>query len=395
MRENRIRSVTGTGGKAILILCFVASTLTATVYAQSAPTDVENVQRQIARARALAAAHNLTAAAFELDAILKSATDDAARDVARVMLMSIYLEEADYARAQSLLEETFKARVAQNEGSVRSYFALAGQSVNGARAHLERYRAFGIDITDKDLPAEAVNDLDHVRSLLERIADQAREMSDDGKNTDAVALLEDVANIRSTVARDKKERKRWQHESAEAREKLAASDIRIASAHGTPNGLAGRTMSPASASNVAVSSPSQSSSTTAAADTSATDAPPPTTSDTSAAPSQAVASSSTNAKAGAEQSVKPMDVGPLFEKATQKVSPTYPAIAKSQRITGIVRVYLLIDEKGAVASIERTSGPAMLQQAAVDAARRWKFRPTVVEGQPVRVVGFINFNFTL
>jgi TonB family protein len=393
VKENRIRSVTGSGGKAILMLCFVASTLAATVYAQSAPTDVDNVQRQIARARALAAAHNLTAAAFELDAILKSANDDAARDVARVMLMSIYLEQADYGRAQSLLEETFKARGAQNEATVRSYFALAGQSVNGARAHLERYRAFGIDITDKDLPPEAVNDLDHIRALLEHIADQAKEMSDDGKNTDAVALLEDVANIRSTVARDKKERKHWQHESAEAREKLAASDIRIASAHGTPNGLAGRTVSPASS--VSAPAPSQSPSPTAT-DTSATDdsPPSPTASDTAAAqPGQAVASDGN--KAAAEPNGKPVDVGSLFEKATQKISPTYPTIAKTQRITGIVRVYLLIDEKGAVASIERASGPAMLQQAAVDAARRWKFRPTVVEGQPVRVVGFINFNFTL
>lgn len=399
MKENRIRSATGSCSKVVLVLCFVVSTLAATVYAQSAPSsDADNIQRRIARARALAAAHNLTAAAFDLDVILKSATDEAARDVARVMLMSIYLEQADYARAQTLLEETYKARVAQNEASVRSYFALAGQGVNGARAHLERYRAFGIDITDKDLPAEAVNDLDHLRSLLEHIAEQAKDMSDeDGKNTDAVALLEDVANIRSTAARDKKERKHWQHESAEARQKLASSEIRIASAHGSPGGLTRGTMSPGNAISPGVQSSSQSPSTTP------TDAtvieidspppPPPASGETARAPSAGASGNTGNA--AAEQSVKPVDVGSLFEKATQKVSPTYPVVAKTQRITGVVRVYLVVDEKGAVASIERTSGPTMLQQAAMEAARRWKFRPTVVEGQPVRVVGFINFNFTM
>jgi TonB family protein len=401
VKENRIRSATGSGGKVVLVLCFVVMTLTASVYAQSAPSDAENIQRRIARARVMAAAHNLTAAAFELDAILKSATDEAARDVARIMLMGIYLEQADYARAQNLLEVTFKARVAQNESSVRSYFALVGQSINGARAHLERYRAFGIDITDKDLPAEAVNDLDHLRSLLEHIAEQAKEMSnEDGKNTDAIALLEDVANMRGSLARDKKERKHWQHESAEAREKLGSSEIRIASAHGVPGGLTAATgaMNPVNAGSTIASSPSQSSSTgTDASAVTPTAAPPTASDDTNASktPSPADASGGTNTSGGVEPSSKPVDVGSLFEKATQKVSPTYPVVAKTQRITGVVRVYLVVDEKGLVSSIERTSGPVMLQQAATDAARRWKFRPTMVDGQPVRVTGFINFNFTL
>ena len=90
-----------------------------------------------------------------------------------------------------------------------------------------------------------------------------------------------------------------------------------------------------------------------------------------------------------------MDVGSLIDKATQKISPTYPQVAKTQRITGMVKVYLVVDETGTVASIQKTSGPSLLQQAAVEAARRWKFRPTMVDGQPVRVVGFINFNFAL
>ena len=79
------------------------------------------------------------------------------RDVARIMLMSIYLEEGDYMRAQTLLEETYKLRSAQNENSTRTYFALAGQAVNSAREHLGRYRSFGINIADKELPAGGRN----------------------------------------------------------------------------------------------------------------------------------------------------------------------------------------------------------------------------------------------
>jgi protein TonB len=85
----------------------------------------------------------------------------------------------------------------------------------------------------------------------------------------------------------------------------------------------------------------------------------------------------------------------LIDKATQKVNPSYPQTARAARVGGIVTVYLEIDENGAVKTVHRTNGPQLLRQAAEDAARRWKFKPTVIEGQPRRVLGFINFNFTL
>lgn len=366
----------------VLVLCFVMTTWVGGVYAQSSSSDADAAPRRIARARALAAAHNLTAATFELDAILKSTTDDAVRDVVSIMLIGIYLEQADYVRAQSLLDETFKRRVAQNEGSVRSYFALAGQSINGVRAHLERYRAFGIDIKDKKLPPEAVNDLDHLRVLLERVAEQAREISnEDARNTDAVALLEDVASIRGTLARNREERKQWQHESASARQKLASSDIRIASTRGVQGGLnpASMTMSSANATGAGGGGGAPSST-----QSSSTDRAPETN---DAAPSKSDSSG--------KQESQPVEVGSLIDKATKRVSPSYPPVARSQRITGTVKVTLVIDETGEVASIKNTSGPPPLQRAAAEAARRWKFRPTVVDGQPVRVMGFINFNFAL
>ena len=88
-----------------------------------------------------------------------------------------------------------------------------------------------------------------------------------------------------------------------------------------------------------------------------------------------------------------LNIGSLLDQASQKVNPSYPAFAKSAHVTGIVRVDLVIDEKGSVVSAQSTTGPPMLRQAAIDASTRWKFRPTIRDGKPVSVAGFLNFNF--
>ena len=137
-----------------------------TVHAQNGTAEFASAdtnaatQARIERARALAAAHQLTAAAAELESLRITAQDNSIRNVASVMLMSICLEEGNYARAESLLEETLNAREAKKDASIRNYFVLAGQAVNGARSHLTRYRNFGINVTDGSLPKEALNDLE-------------------------------------------------------------------------------------------------------------------------------------------------------------------------------------------------------------------------------------------
>jgi protein TonB len=85
----------------------------------------------------------------------------------------------------------------------------------------------------------------------------------------------------------------------------------------------------------------------------------------------------------------------LITKAKDKVAPSYPAQARTTRVAGTVTVFLTVDEKGEVAEVKRTNGPELLRRAAEDAARRWKFKPTIINGQPVRVAGYINFNFAL
>src|SRR5438105_1068399 len=136
----------------------------------------ETTRKRIERARALAAAHQLSSAAGELESIRAQVKDDVVRNLASVMLIGIYLEDGNYARAESLLEEAFKECSSQHEVAVRVYFALAGQAVNGARSHVARYRTFGLDIGNAELPAEATGDLDRLRSFLERVLAQAKDL---------------------------------------------------------------------------------------------------------------------------------------------------------------------------------------------------------------------------
>ncbi len=106
------------------------------------------------------------------------------------------------------------------------------------------------------------------------------------------------------------------------------------------------------------------------------------------------ANNSNNADA-APKNTSPLQVGSLVEYATQKTTPVYPPTARSMRTSGVVRVELTIDENGQVARVQNTSGPALLKQAATDAVKKWRFKPFVRGGEPVRATGFVSFNFSL
>ena len=132
----------------------------AVVEAENPPADPdktsEALQIRIERARALIAAHRLDIAVSELESVRAAARDNALRNITSIMLMNVYLEEGNYGRSEALLEESFKARSTQKDDSLGIFFALAGQAVNGARAHLARYRTFGVNINGSSLPPEAV-----------------------------------------------------------------------------------------------------------------------------------------------------------------------------------------------------------------------------------------------
>jgi len=85
----------------------------------------------------------------------------------------------------------------------------------------------------------------------------------------------------------------------------------------------------------------------------------------------------------------------LASKAVNLPKPNYPIIAKQMRAQGPVNVQILIDEDGRVISAHAVKGNASLLTAAEDAARRARFTPTMLNGQPVKVQGVIIYNFVL
>lgn len=87
--------------------------------------------------------------------------------------------------------------------------------------------------------------------------------------------------------------------------------------------------------------------------------------------------------------------GVLNGTATSRYEPPYPANAKAVRAQGAVSVQVLIDETGKVVSASAVSGHPLLRAAAQQAALRWRFTPTQLSGQPVKVNGTITFNFNL
>jgi protein TonB len=81
--------------------------------------------------------------------------------------------------------------------------------------------------------------------------------------------------------------------------------------------------------------------------------------------------------------------------AIRRISPQYPAIARAARAAGPVQVQIVISEEGRVVGAEVLGGHPLLRQAALDAARQWVFRPTLLSQVPVKVQGVLTFNFTL
>jgi TonB family protein len=89
------------------------------------------------------------------------------------------------------------------------------------------------------------------------------------------------------------------------------------------------------------------------------------------------------------------DFGLLNAKASRRVFPRYPPMAKKAGAVGLVRVHVVVDESGKVIEVSSTEGPMLLRQVAEEAARQWYFEGIAGPGQEVRFTGYIDFNFTL
>jgi len=79
----------------------------------------------------------------------------------------------------------------------------------------------------------------------------------------------------------------------------------------------------------------------------------------------------------------------------QKIQPIYPPIAKAARVSGTVVLQATISKQGTIENLHVVSGPAMLQQSAIEAVKQWRYRPYLLNNEPVEVDTTVNVIFTL
>jgi protein TonB len=78
-----------------------------------------------------------------------------------------------------------------------------------------------------------------------------------------------------------------------------------------------------------------------------------------------------------------------------RVVPQYPAIPREMHLEGTVVLQATISKSGTIENLRVVSGPALLQQAALDAVAQWRYRPYLLNGEPVEVETTVNVEFTL
>ena len=80
---------------------------------------------------------------------------------------------------------------------------------------------------------------------------------------------------------------------------------------------------------------------------------------------------------------------------TRHVAPIYPPVALAARQEGVVILEAVIAENGSVRDVRVLRSVPLLDQAAVDAVRQWRFTPTLLNGEPVPIVMNVTVNFQL
>lgn len=100
--------------------------------------------------------------------------------------------------------------------------------------------------------------------------------------------------------------------------------------------------------------------------------------------------------------VRPAISGPIHISSTiaesvaiYKTIPVYPPIARAAHVEGTVRLEATISKTGSIENLRVTSGNPMLQQAALNAVSCWRYKPYLLDGQPVEVETAVDVIFTL
>jgi TonB family protein len=108
------------------------------------------------------------------------------------------------------------------------------------------------------------------------------------------------------------------------------------------------------------------------------------------------AASDTKPNTGGEP-IKRISIGGNVQAARliNRVQPRYPEIARNERISGVVKLHVIIGKDGSVRSLRVQSGICSLAMAAMEAVRQWRYQPTLLNGEPVEVDTVTDVIFSL
>ncbi len=349
----------------ISVVCVQSQTL-----ADFSLTDA--IREKITKVKAYIALKNYAAAIYELEQIRHQTKDETIRNLVNSMLMTCYLEQRDYRRAQKLLEDIFNEKDKSN--ALQNYFSIAAQALKGIRTQIERYKALGLSFNDKKLPDEAIKDIEKLRELSELIIQQSRSAITQENSSILLALIEESSKIRSALAKDEYDSKYWKDIAEDLRQDMTISaKIVDAVTEETASSYINKTPS---STNQTETSQAQ------------------ITTENSKTENESFRNRFISSFQSEKDDDTPLQIGSLIEYATKKTTPIYSPQAKIFRVSGIVRVEILIDENGKVLSVEKVSGPAVLQPSAIEAVKKWEFKPFMKNGKPVKAKGFVNFYFS-
>lgn len=98
---------------------------------------------------------------------------------------------------------------------------------------------------------------------------------------------------------------------------------------------------------------------------------------------------------GVAQEILSVDANTINQHLDHRVDPIYPPIAMAVRLQGTVAFHVKIGTTGKIESMKVVSGPAMLQQAALDSLKEWTYHPLLKDGKSVTAEGPVSIEFSL
>ena len=90
---------------------------------------------------------------------------------------------------------------------------------------------------------------------------------------------------------------------------------------------------------------------------------------------------------------KKLTRGEAMSAVASRVEPEYPPLAKQLKIAGSVELEAVVAESGAVEKVNIVSGNPVLTKAGIEALMKWKFKPVVADGKPVKALAPVTFDF--